>query len=252
MGRGFKSRLRLMKPLSGKYDKHNALLTVYAGAGGDDAKDWADMLVKMYARYTESRGWKTATTDDRALEIKGEYVFGTLKKEAGVHRLVRISPFSSKKLRHTSFALVEITPILPDIEQDKIVIPSDDLKIEMFRSSGPGGQNVNKRETAVRIIHLPTGIATASQEERSQQQNRERAEKLLKSKLIKLMEERQINELSELRVKVTPEWGNQIRSYVLHPYQQVKDHRTGTTSHQPDKILEGNLDKFIETELELN
>ena len=241
-----------MKPLSGKYDKHNALLTVYAGAGGDDAKDWADMLVKMYARYTESRGWKTATTDDRALEIKGEYVFGTLKKEAGVHRLVRISPFSSKKLRHTSFALVEITPILPDIEQDKIVIPSDDLKIEMFRSSGPGGQNVNKRETAVRIIHLPTGIATASQEERSQQQNRERAEKLLKSKLIKLMEERQINELSELRVKVTPEWGNQIRSYVLHPYQQVKDHRTGTTSHQPDKILEGNLDKFIETELELN
>jgi len=242
----------MVKPLTGKYDKHHALLTVHAGAGGDDAKDWADMLVRMYVRYAADRGWKTTATDERALEIKGDYVFGTLKKEAGVHRLVRISPFSAKKLRHTSFALVEITPILPDIEHGKIIIPPDDLKIETFRSSGPGGQNVNRRETAVRVVHLPTGLVAASQMGRSQQQNREQAEKLLKSKLIKLMEERQIDELDKLRTKVTPEWGSQIRSYVLHPYQQVKDHRTGTTSHRPEEVLGGKLDKFIEAELELH
>lgn len=240
-----------MKPLTGKYDKNNALLTVYAGAGGDDAKDWAEMLARMYGRYAANRGWQAIAGDDRALEIKGDYAYGTLKKEAGVHRLVRISSFSAKKLRHTSFALVEVVPVLPDIEQGKVKIPPEDLKIEMFRSSGPGGQNVNRRETAVRIIHLPTGLAVVSQAERSQQQNRERAEKLLKSKLIKLMEEKKAGELSELRVKVAPEWSNQIRSYVLHPYQQVKDHRTGIVSHQPERVLDGDLDKFIEAELEL-
>lgn len=241
-----------MKPLTGKYDKHSAFLTVYAGAGGDDAKDWAEMLARMYGRYADNRGWKVAAGDDRTLEVKGEHAYGTLKKEAGVHRLVRISPFSAKKLRHTSFALVEVIPILPDIEQNKINVPSEDLKIEMFRSSGPGGQNVNRRETAVRVIHLPTGLVAVSQAERSQQQNRERAVALLKSRLINLMEEKKAAELSELRVKVTPEWSNQIRSYVLHPYQQVKDHRTGIVSHQPEKVLDGDLDKFIEAELELN
>lgn len=242
---------KYMKPLTGKYDKSNALLTVYAGAGGDDAKEWADMLTRMYIRYSETRGWKVSAADNRSIEIKGDYVYGSLRKEAGVHRLVRISPFSAKKLRHTSFALVEIVPIFPDVDYLKLVIPQEDLKIDAFRSSGPGGQNVNKRETAVRVTHLPTGLSVASQVERSQQQNREKAEKLLKSKLIKLMEEKQAGELSALRTKITPEWGNQIRSYVLHPYQQVKDHRTGAVSQRPEDVLNGNLDKFIEAELEL-
>lgn len=237
--------------LTGKYDKLNAHLNVYAGAGGDDAKDWADMLFRMYFRYAERRGWKMIQTDDRAMEIKGEYAYGTLRKETGVHRLVRISPFSARKLRHTSFALVEVVPILPEIEYKNIQIPPEDLKIEFARSSGPGGQNVNKRETAVRIVHLPTGIAAACQSERSQPQNREKALQLLKSKLFHLMQTVQKKELSELRTKVKPEWGNQIRSYVLHPYQMVKDHRTKAESHNPEDVLNGNLDKFIESELEL-
>lgn len=240
-----------LKPLSGKYDKSPALLTVYAGAGGDDAKDWADMLFKMYLKYAERRAWKISITDDRAIEIRGEYAYGFLKKEQGVHRLVRISPFSSKKLRHTSFALVEVVPIFSQIEHGKLYIPPEDLKIEMSRSSGPGGQNVNKRETAVRVVHLPTGLASASQVERSQLQNREKAMALLKSKLLHLMETNQKKELSELRTQVKPEWGNQIRSYVLHPYKLVKDHRNKVESHQPEEVLNGNLDKFIEAELEL-
>ncbi len=238
------------KPLVGKYDKMTAHLTVYAGVGGDDAKDWADMLLRMYARYCEKRGWKFVQTDDRAIEIKAEYAYGVLKKEMGVHRLVRISPFSAKKLRHTSFALVEVVPILHEVEYQDIKIPPEDLKIEFARSSGPGGQNVNKRETQVRIVHLPTGISAGSQAERSQLQNREKAMQLLKSKLFHLMQTAQKKEFSELRTKVKPEWGNQIRSYVLHPYQLVKDHRTKVESSQPDKVLNGELDKFIEAELQ--
>jgi len=240
-----------LKPLTGKYDKLPAHLSVYAGAGGDDAKDWADMLFRMYFRYAERRAWKAIQTDDRAMEIKGDFTYGTLKKETGVHRLVRISPFSAKKLRHTSFALVEVVPILPEVEYKNIQIPPEDLKIEFSRSSGPGGQNVNKRETAVRIVHLPTGISTTCQSERSQPQNREKALQLLKSKLFHLMQTAQKKELSELRTKVKPEWGNQIRSYVLHPYQMVKDHRTKAESSQPDRVLDGELDKFIEAELQL-
>lgn len=240
-----------MKPLTGKYDKNNIHLSVYAGAGGDDAKDWADMLFRMYLKYAEKRGWKTLVTDDREIEIKGDYVYGSLKKETGVHRLVRISPFSTKQLRHTSFALVEVIPELLEIEGKKLIIPPEDLKLETSRSSGPGGQNVNRRETAVRIVHLPTGISSSSQAERSQQQNREKAMALLKAKLFKIMEEKQEKELSNLRTKINPEWGNQIRSYVLHPYKQVKDHRTKITSHRPEDVLDGNLDKFIEAELEL-
>ncbi|MDD5430917.1 MAG: peptide chain release factor-like protein [Candidatus Pacebacteria bacterium] len=241
----------LFKPLDGKYDKESAHLSVYPGVGGDDAKDWARMLLNMYIKYAIKRGWKVSIVDDLAIEIRGEYTYGTLKKESGVHRLVRISPFDSKKLRHTSFALIEVVPILPDIEHQKFMIPEKDLKIETFRSSGPGGQNVQKVESAVRVVHLPTGVTAASQTERSQVQNREKALRILKSKLVALMIQHQKQELSDLRVKVKPEWGNQIRSYVLHPYKMVKDHRTKKESSQPDKVLEGDLDKFIEAEAEL-
>lgn len=238
--------------LTGKYDKGNAHLTIYAGVGGEDAKDWANMLFRMYLKYVQRRGWKVIITDDRSMEIRGEYAYGNLKKEAGVHRLVRISPFSSKKLRHTSFALVEVIPVLPDIEHAKINIPAEDLRIETFRSSGPGGQNVNKRETAVRAVHLPTGMSVACQTERSQPQNKEIALRLLKSKLLHLMEQQQKQELSELRTKVKPEWGSQIRSYVLHPYKLVKDHRTKIETSQIDKVLDGDLDKFVAAELDLS
>ena len=237
------------KPLDGKYDKLNAHLTVYAGVGGDDAKDWAQMLFRMYQKYAERRGWKARVTSDNEIDIHGEYAYGFLRREEGVHRLVRISPFSGKHLRHTSFALIEVVPELPELEERSLVIPSEDLHIEMSRSGGPGGQNVNRRETAVRVVHIPTGIAVKSTEERSQLQNREKATKLLKAKLFKLMEDSQAKELSALRTKVKPRWGNQIRSYVLHPYKLVKDHRTKIESSQPDKVLDGNLDKFIEGEL---
>ncbi len=240
-----------LKPLNGKYDKNAAYLSIYAGVGGDDAKDWANMLFRMYGKYASKRGWRATIVDDRAMHIRGEYIYGTLKKETGVHRLVRMSPFSAKQLRHTSFALVEVVPELPDLEHKNFVIPPEDLKLEFSRSSGPGGQNVNKRETAVRIVHIPTGIAAASEAERNQEQNREHALKLLKSKLVKLMEERQEKELGSLRTQIKPEWGNQIRSYVLHPYHMVKDHRTKVKTTQVEKVLDGELDKFIEAELEL-
>ena len=240
----------MFKSLTGKFDKGPAHLSVYAGVGGEDAKDWADMLFRMYFKYCQKRGWKIIILDDHSMEIRGDFAYGILKKETGVHRLVRISPFSAKKLRHTSFALLEVVPIMPEIEHAKLNIPPEDLRVDTFRSSGPGGQNVNKRETAVRVTHIPTGISVAAQSERSQPQNKETALKLLKSKLLHLMELHQKNELSELRTKVKPEWGNQIRSYVLHPYKMVKDHRTKVESSQPDKVLEGELDKFIEAELQ--
>jgi peptide chain release factor 2 len=255
---------------TGKYDKQSAILSIYAGAGGQDAEDWAGMLFEMYLKFCEKRGWKVKVINeslgdfqsktgrrllkDITLEIKGNYVYGYLKKESGVHRLVRISPFSPEKKRHTSFALVEVLPDISDsrgLDADlhRIEIPEKDLKIEFFRSSGPGGQNVNKVETAVRIVHLPTGITATSQVERSQAQNRERAMNLLQAKLLKLMEDSQIKELDKLRVKVKPEWGNQIRSYVLHPYKLVKDHRTGIETTQAEKVLDGELDLFVESDI---
>lgn len=244
--------------LSGKYDKGKALLYVYSGAGGVDAQDWAGMLFRMYQRYCQRAGYGWEAIEQSLgeqggiksalAEISGRLAYGFLKGESGVHRLVRISPFSAKGLRHTSFALVDV---LPEIEDVKLDIKPDELKMDSFRSSGPGGQNVNKVSTAVRLTHLPTGITVVAQSERSQAQNRERALKILQSKLIKMMEDAKVKELTELKALEEPggiEWGSQIRSYVLNPYKLVKDHRTNVGSTDPEDVLEGNLDEFIEAE----
>lgn len=234
--------------MSDKVDE--IVLEIKAGAGGDDAKDWAKMLLRMYERYALTKGWSVYQLTDNVLEIKGNGAYDVLKNESGVHRLVRISPFDVKKLRHTSFALVEVLPALREIELDRFHIPDKDLKIDFYRSGGPGGQNVNKVETAVRITHLPTGIFAASQVERSQERNREKSFQLLKTKLIKLMEEKKEKEITNLKVKVKPEWGNEIRSYVLHPYKQIKDHKSGIKISQVEEVLEGNLDIFYKKLLE--
>jgi len=247
---------------SGKYDRNDALLTIMSGAGGTEAQDWAQMLLRMYTRYGERHNFEVkvlhihegqeAGIKNATLEFCGPYAYGCLKGEAGVHRLVRLSPFNANNLRHTSFALVEVLPEfdeLPDIKIDP-----KDLKIDTYRSSGPGGQNVNKVETAVRLTHEPSGIVVACQSERSQAANKEKAMKMLLSKLYHLQQQQLQEEKNKIRAgqKVsegTAEWGGQIRSYVLHPYKMVKDLRTGIESRQPEKVLDGELDEFIEAEI---
>ncbi len=251
--------------LSGKYDKGNALLQIFSGAGGQDAQDWVAMLLRMYEKYLESKGFKIAVIDQSfgeaggpegrigikevSLEVKGSYAFGLLRKERGVHRLVRQSPFSSKKTRHTSFAMVDIFPEIRH-EDEEIELSNDELKIDTYRASGPGGQHVNKRETAVRITHIPTGLTAASQAGRLQGENREKALKILIAKIHRLKEEQEKKKIEEIKGKSIPaEWGNQIRSYVLHPYKMVKDNRTGIETTKVEEVLEGDLEEFIKAEI---
>ncbi|MBI4994505.1 peptide chain release factor 2 [Candidatus Peregrinibacteria bacterium] len=252
-------RLNRESFFSGKYDANNAILMVHAGTGGKDAQDWAEMLLRMYMRYAERRDWKTELLDESRGEeagiksatilVSGTYAYAYLKGEKGVHRLVRLSPFNSAHSRETSFALIEIMPEVPDTAA--IEIKPEEIEMDAFRSGGKGGQNVNKVSSAVRLTHIPTGIVAHCQSERSQLQNRQRAMKILQGKLAALAEEKRTEEIKELKGKrVEMSWGNQIRSYVLHPYTMVKDHRTDYETSQTDKVLDGELDGFVEAEIE--
>ncbi len=239
----------------GKYDNGDAILTILSGAGGDDAEDFSKMLLQMYCKYFTNKNWSYKILDENendhggyrniTLEVSGKGVYGKMKSESGVHRLVRLSPFNAKSLRQTSFSLVEFVPKFE--KSTELIIPDSDLKIEMSKAGGPGGQNVNKRETAVRIVHLPTGISVRSTSERSQPQNKEKALQILKGKIYAKQEEDKKARENGLSVSKTTsiEWGNQIRSYVLHPYKMVKDHRSGVETTQADEVLGGDIEKFL-------
>ena len=243
----------------GKYDAGGAVMTIFSGAGGDDAEDFSRIILAMYLKFFDNRKWSYSIIHKNendhggyrniTLEINGKNIYGTLKNESGVHRLVRISPFNAKALRHTSFSMVEVIPKFE--KPGEVKIPPDDIKVEYSKSSGPGGQNVNKRETAVRLVHIPTNLSVHVESERSQAQNKEKAQRMLEAKLYKLLEdERKAKERGMYVSKTTQiEWGNQIRSYVLHPYKMVKDHRTNVEVCDIEKVLNGDIDKFIEAEL---
>jgi peptide chain release factor 2 len=244
--------------LSGPYDPDDAILSIHAGAGGTDSQDWAAMLQRLYLRWAERRGYKTEILDQAegeeagikstTLAVNGEYAYGNLRAEKGVHRLVRLSPFDSAHRRHTSFALVEAYPQVE--REDQVEVNPADLRIDTFRSAGAGGQNVQKNETAIRITHIPTGIVVSCQNERSQTQNKENAMRVLRARLLDLRRQEQEEELAKLKGEhVKAEWGSQIRSYVLHPYQMVKDHRTEFETSNTSAVLNGDIDGFIEAYL---
>jgi peptide chain release factor 2 len=250
--------LEFQLAFSSEYDARNAIMAIHAGAGGTESQDWAEMLMRMYLRWAERRGFETEILDsspgDEAgiksivIAIKGDYAAGYLKSEHGVHRLVRLSPFDSDHARHTSFALVEV---LPEAEGDiDVNIASDDIKVETFRSSGPGGQHMQKTSSAVRITHLPTGIVVSCQSERSQHMNKDFALKILRARLLELELKKKEEEKARLKGKrIDAGWGSQIRSYVLHPYRMVKDHRTGYETGNTEAVLDGELDGFIDAYL---
>ncbi len=252
--------------MGGKYDRGSAIITIFSGAGGDDAEDFSAMLFRMYEKYISGRGWGLSILHrnendhggyrNLTFEVSGKNAYGTLKNESGVHRLVRISPFNAKKLRHTSFSMVEVIPKFDQQGKfaEKIDIPESELKIEFMRSSGAGGQNVNKRETAVRIVHIPTKLSAHVDSERSQLQNKEKAIEILGGKLYKMREDERKSKEAGMYVSKTTEieWGSQIRSYVLHPYKMVKDHRTEVETSKVDAVLEdGEIGEFIEAEKNL-
>ncbi|MDQ5954914.1 MAG: peptide chain release factor 2 [Patescibacteria group bacterium] len=257
------AELKAKKEGQGKYDKGNAIITILSGAGGDDSEDFSAMLFSMYVKFVNKKGWSLFLIHENqndhggyrnlSFEISGKGAYGMLKNESGVHRLVRISPFNAKKLRHTSFSMVEVLPKFSKLDEKDFSIPDADLKIEFSKAGGPGGQNVNKRETAVRIVHTPTNISVHAGGERSQEANRERAMSMLKAKIFKKAEEEKktFEESMKISKGTDIEWGNQIRSYVLHPYKMVKDHRTNAETSDVDGVLEGDLDLFVEAEKDL-
>jgi len=244
--------------LSGEYDRGNAILAIHAGAGGTDSQDWAEMLERMYLRWIENRGFRSEILDlsegeeagikSVTIAVEGRYAYGYLHPEKGVHRLVRLSPYDSSHRRHTSFALVEVLPQVED--KTSVEIDSNDIRIDTYRSAGAGGQNVQKNDTAVRITHIPTGLVVTCQNERSQSQNRENAMKVLRARLLEIQQQEKEQKISELRGEYQKaEWGSQIRSYILHPYQMVKDHRTDYEVGNTQAVLDGDLDGFIEAYL---